>query len=231
MLRNLVHDNVSVVLLGKFNPAIFTPAWFALNGLLPERVASSAEVNLIHGQVADFTAEWLQVRVRTDRFMAETHQVPHLRVAELVVGIFKDNLAHTPCSALGINREVHFYVADTKARDRMGRMLAPVEPWGDWRKDLGNDGHAGGMTSVTMTQVNIEGRRGGDQINVTVAPSMVIGESGPGVYVRVNDHFTIDQSDGQPTAPRLMSLLEKNFDLSLRRSTNFINHVESLGKA
>ena len=29
-------SGVSVVLLGDFNPAIFTPAWFALHGLLPE---------------------------------------------------------------------------------------------------------------------------------------------------------------------------------------------------
>ena len=34
-------SDVSVVLLGDFNPAIFTPAWFALHGLLPERVADA----------------------------------------------------------------------------------------------------------------------------------------------------------------------------------------------
>ena len=36
-------SGVQIVLVGDFNPAIFTPAWFALYRLLPESVASSAK--------------------------------------------------------------------------------------------------------------------------------------------------------------------------------------------
>ena len=43
-------SGVSVVLLGDFNPAIFTPAWFALHDLLPESVADDADLRIAHRQ-------------------------------------------------------------------------------------------------------------------------------------------------------------------------------------
>ena len=47
-------SSVRVVVVGDFNPAIFTPAWFALYGLLPERVASSANLEVAHPQMTKF---------------------------------------------------------------------------------------------------------------------------------------------------------------------------------
>ena len=52
-------SSVNVVLLGDFNPAIFTPAWLALHGLLPESVTDSADLRVAHQQVTEFAAEWL----------------------------------------------------------------------------------------------------------------------------------------------------------------------------
>ena len=53
-------DGASIAVLGNFNPAIFTPAWFALHGLLPESVATGAELTVAHEQVTEFNAEWLR---------------------------------------------------------------------------------------------------------------------------------------------------------------------------
>ena len=36
-----------VVLVGKFNPVIFQPSWFSSQGLIKEKDADSAEVNII----------------------------------------------------------------------------------------------------------------------------------------------------------------------------------------
>ena len=41
-------DGVSVILVGSFNPAIFTSAWFALHGLLLEPIADSADLAVAH---------------------------------------------------------------------------------------------------------------------------------------------------------------------------------------
>ena len=130
---------------------------------------------------------------------------------------------------MGINRDVHFRVRDFSERDRIGRTLAPIEPWGTWGRDLGPDGRDGGMTSLTMTQVNPGGRPDGGQINVTVEPSHRVGEGRNGVHVRVNDHYAIDGTQ-LGTAERLMKLFEANFEESLARSNAIIDHIMSLAK-
>ena len=222
-------SGVSVVLLGNFNPAIFTPAWFALHGLLPEGVADSADLRVAHQQVTEFAADWLLLQVTVDRFSVQTLQDPHIRLRDLVARIFKEHLHHTPLRAFGINREIHFQVKSSAERDRIGRVLAPVEPWGAWGQDLGSDGRQGGMTSLTMTRLNPEGRPNGGQINVTVEPSYRISNRQTGVYVGINDHYAIDNAE-LGTAERLIDLFDDNFNTSLERSNGIIDHIMSLAK-
>ena len=222
-------SGASVVLLGDFNPAIFTPAWFALHDLLPESVADSADLRVAHQQVTEFVADWLRLQVTAEHFVVETLQAPHVRLCDFVARTFREYLHHTPVRAFGINRNVHFRVQSLTERDRIGRTLAPTEPWGAWGQNLGLDGKQGGMTSLTMTKLNPEGRPNGGQINVTVEPSHRIGEGRTGVYVRVNDHYAIDNAE-LGTAERLMELFEDNFDRSLKRSNDIIDHIMSLAK-
>lgn len=221
-------DEVAVVVRGDFNPAIFTPAWFALHGLLPESAADSAKLEIAHPQVTEFSTDWLHLHVTTDRFSADTAQAPHVRVRDIVARVFGELLDHTPLRVIGINRNVHFRTGSSAERDRIGRTLAPVAPWGRCGQKLGLDGEHGGMTSLRMSQLRPEGRPPGGQINVTVEPSNRIGH-GSGVYVGVNDHYRIDRDDARGRA-RLMGFLYDNFDTSLRRSDDIIDHIMSLAK-
>lgn len=59
-------SGVGVVVLGDFNPAIFTPAWFALHDLLPRSVAENAGLQVAHQQVTAFDADWLHLQVTVD---------------------------------------------------------------------------------------------------------------------------------------------------------------------
>ena len=220
-------DGVSIAVLGNFNPAIFTPAWFALNGLLPESVATNAVLTVAHEQVTQFNTDWLRLDVTLDRFFVETVQAPHVRVHDLVVRVFKEYLHHTPVTAFGINRSIHFGVGSLAARDQLGRTLAPVEPWGAWGQELGLDGERGGMTSLTMSQIDPEGRPTGGRINVKVEPSAKIGDGRTGVYVGVNDHYALGDT-GPGVAARAMELLENNFEVSVNRSHAIVDHVMSL---
>ena len=220
-------SGVTINILGKFNPAIFTPAWFALHNLLPQSAADSANLGIAHKQVTAFSTDWLRLEVSTGRFSAETLQAPNIRLRDLVVSVFNKHLYHTPLRAFGINRSVHFQVPSMAVRDRLGRTLAPMEPWGKWGHDLGTTGEHGGVTSLTMTQVDPEGRPSGGRINVKVEPSSRIGQGRLGVYVEVNDHYAID--DTSPSAGKqLMRLFEDNFDASLSRSDGIIDHLMSL---
>ena len=223
-------SGVNIVFLGTFNPAIFTPAWFALHKLLSKSVAESADLQIANPWITVFTTDWLSLQVETEKFSAGTSQAPHVRVCDLVVRVFKEHLYHTPLEAFGINREIHFQVESFAERDRIGRTLAPVTPWGAWSKELGTDGKNGGMTSLTMTQINPEGRPAGGQINVKVEPSRRVGGGQNGVYVSVNDHYVIDKT-GPGTVEELMRLLEENFDTSVRRSEEIVDHIMSLAES
>ena len=216
---------VAVVMLGNFNPPIFTPAWFGWHGLISERMVDTADTKIVHPQILEFNVDWLNMQIVPERFQISTTQAPYVRVQDLAVRIFREHLPHTPLKAMGINREIHFSVRTFGERDRLGRSLAPVEPWGDWGKELGSDGSHGGMTSITMSQVNPEGRPPGGQVNVTVEPSNRIGQGRLGVYVRVNDHYTIENVESQMATSEIITLLEENFDESLRRADQIIDHI------
>lgn len=219
-------SGVDIVVRGDFSPAIFTPAWFALHDLLPKGAADNADLKVAHQQVTAFDADWLRLQVTVDSFSADTSQAPWVRVRDLVVRVFKEHLIHTPLRAFGVNHGVHFRLENAEERDRIGRTLAPTAPWGACGHALRLDGEYGGMTSLTMSQLRPEGRAAGGQINVTVEPSARI-PGALGVYVRVNDHYAIDVGASE-TAERLISLLEENFEGSLKRSEEIIDQVISL---
>lgn len=222
-------SGVSAVLLGDFNPAIFTPSWFALNDLLPERVAESAHLDVASRDVTSFNTDWLRLMVVPDRFTTETLQAPYVRVRDLVVRVFKEHLSHTPLKAFGINRNIHFLLQNAAEWDRVGRVLAPVEPWKALGRQLELDSEQSGMTSLTMSQVNPQGRPVGGRINVTVEPSKRVGQGKLGLYVEVNDHYAMDGS-GPKTNTRLIALFENNFEASLKRSETIVDHIMSLAR-
>ena len=220
-------SGTTIVLMGSFNPAIFTPAWFELHGLLPQGTAEIAKLEVAHPQATAFNAEWLSLNVMAERFSVETVQAPDVRVRDLIVRTFREHLNHTPLKAVGINRSVHFNLKSWADRDRIGRILAPIGPWGAWAEELGLDGTHGGMTSLTMTQTDPEGRPKGGGINVKVEPSTRIGEGRTGVYVSVNDHYQFGADQPEATEA-VIQVVENNFDESVERSNKLIDHIMSL---
>ena len=219
---------VSLVMLGHFNPLIFTHSWFGWNELLSKEIVDNANVEIAHPQITKFNADWLNLQVEPERFLIDTTQAPYVRLQDLVVRIFRDHLPHTPLKALGINRDVHFSVKRFEERDQLGRLLAPVGPWGDWGKKLEPDGKNGGMTSLTMTQINPEGRPPGGRINVKVEPSRRVGGDYLGVYIRINDHYAIEDEKSPTATSEIVKLLERNFEESLQHADKIIDHLMSL---
>lgn len=219
---------VSLVLLGRFNPVIFTPAWFGWHELLPRKTIEIADTNIAHPQITSFKADWLNIQVVPERIQMNTSQPPYIRIRDLAVRIFREHLHHTPLTTVGINRDVHFCVHDDKQRDRLGRLLAPVEPWGDWATKLDLDGERGGMVSLTMRRVDPCNRPAGGQINVKVEPSNRVEHENLGVYVGVNDHYVVGDVKPEMQTRKIVELLEEKFDDSLRRADDIIDHIMSL---
>ena len=222
-------EGVSIVLVGNFNPSIFTPAWFGLNNLLSASQVSSADLKLAHRDFTEFSLDWLHVTVTMERFTAETTQAPYIRVHDLVFRTFNELLNHTPLRALGINQIIHFPVKGKNELDRIGRKLAPLEPWGTWGGKLNTVEEFGGLSSLTMSQMALKERPVDDQLNVKVEPSQRIKQSGGyGVFVEVNDHYTAGNVENAAASKTLMNKLNDFFEESLSRSNILIDQLMSL---
>ena len=124
--------------------------------LLPEKTVDIAELQIAQSQVTAFEADWLRLQAVSDRFTIGASQPPFVRLLDLVIRVCREQLPHTRLQAAGIHREVHFLVSSYKERDLIGRALAPSAPWGEWGNHLEPDGRHGGLTSLTMTQVNLQ---------------------------------------------------------------------------
>lgn len=129
---------VTLVLVGNFNPAILTPAWFALHGLLPADAADNAELMLAHPEITSFRTDWLNLQATSDRLSVDSTQAPYVRLRDLIVRLFREHLPHTPLRAFGINRHVHFNVRTRERRDRIGQALAPTSAWGGLGAEVGS---------------------------------------------------------------------------------------------
>jgi hypothetical protein len=94
-------QSYAIVVLGDFNPSIFQPLWFSLNGLMPEEETKNADIAIIHKQIASFSIGKIQVQVDDSRLgltTVESPQGPILR--DLAIGTLSI-LEHTPLKELG----------------------------------------------------------------------------------------------------------------------------------
>lgn len=241
-------SGASIVLVGSLNPRIFTPDWFARNKLLTATEAEAAELEVVHEELTAFRMNWLNVRVEKQRFIAETNEAPFIRLCDLTVRVFKEFLIHTPLGRMGINRMIHFNVGDENTRNRVGRVLAPLEPWGAWGAEISKGDELitkkarekeldfetlrkrGGMMSLVMQQSYTGDDRPAGYIQVTTQPSVKI-RQGAGIYMCVNDHYEIKDADEPAGAEAIIEMLPKQFEKSIERSEAIIDQVMALSKA
>lgn len=224
---NLAIEQASIVALGNFNPAIFTPAWFELQGLMSGSNLEDANLGVAHAEVLQFDWDWLHIRSDKTRFQALTQVAPLIRVRDLVLRVFQGLLPHTPITAIGMNYSVHFQVRNYEEYNRIGRTLAPIDPWGEVGELLQLDRREGGMTSLTMSQLDSVGVTNGDRINIKIEPSNYINQTGSkqGIFVEVNNHFGMGEDDLSP-----LVRLDENFDVSLSTSRKVVTQIMALSQ-
>ncbi|MDE2492676.1 MAG: hypothetical protein KGL97_02115 [Alphaproteobacteria bacterium] len=223
-------SGASVVLLGSFEPRIFTPYWFAYNNILTAAEADAAEVEVIHSTITVFRMKWLSLRVEEERLIAETTEAPFIRLSDLVVRTFREFLNQTPIGRMGINRTVHFNVGDEATRNQIGRKLAPLEPWGEWGKVLeeGDALQRGGMINLTM-QKRVTDDRDSGHIHVSVQPSVKIRENA-GIFVGVNDHYEVKDFSKVIGCDKIIAILSDQFQKSILKSEWIVDQIMALKK-
>ncbi len=177
-------DVVAIVLLGKFNPAIFQPAWLALHDLIRKQEAEDATVGIVHQDISDFSIGWLRVEVNPIKFVA-TANITHVQQAvSLVQGVFT-LLEHTPVEKMGLNRLFDYRMPSLESWHAFENRLAPKVEW------------EGLMTDPGLLSLTMSGKRAGSpsaSVQVKTAPSRYC-QPGYGVFFEVNETFDAGQEE------------------------------------
>lgn len=222
-MKNIIDREVSVVLVGDFNPAIFHPVWFASQDLLGKLEADNAEIEVTHKNISIFTIDWLRVEVTRERFVATLSQDGfEALLLDFVAGTFK-KLSHTPVRAVGLNRNCTFSLSQTEEWHALGHKLVPKdELWNDLIRNPGTK-------TVTVTGLREEDCETPGQINIRVEPS---GAAKNAVHIDVNDHYQLDQNkDEKHTALDALAVIEKNWETSDKRADNVYERIFLYGSS
>jgi hypothetical protein len=238
MIYEPVIHGASVVMLGNFNPAIFSPAWLKLNDLIPDFDPESATVRIITGEYTDISASNMKIVVQQDRFQVETFDDPFVTILDLSIGTFGTRLTHTPIRQLGINYTVHFCLETAEQRVRFGRLLAPLGPWGGWGKNIDEEStelaDTGGLREIIMEEDAPPGRTTGGYRRVHLAPSVRQDILDPllGVFVAVNDHYVLAQKQDDPIdALPAIELLKQRFEQSIDEAKWIVSELMKTAKS
>ena len=222
-------SSCSIVLLGQFNPAIFHPAWLESKGIEQEAPASDGDL-LTHRDVANFSVDTRSYLVRSDRFQIETRSAPWVTILDITTKIFGENLIHTPIAGFGVNRTVHFRLPSIASRIRFGRMLAPIEPWGQYGQEMDTEDIdlTGGLQRLVMRRKSL---LNGNSLetNVTIEPSVQITDN-TGVYMHVNGHHMLADLPEGHGSEEAMTLLAERFDLATEEAETIIGTMIEKGK-
>lgn len=193
MREGLTVEDVSIVLLGSFNPPIFHPSWFAMHGLISGEEAESASNVIVAQEVAQFSAAYMAFDIQPSRFFVRTAAIYRDVVKDLVLAALGERLPHTPVWAVGLNKSFEFKCRDELARARLGAKLAPPSAWGEWGRAIDKSifagGEHGGVTRVTMQQRPRPDERQG-HVQADLHANMN-DRTGTGVFLDVNNHFDV----------------------------------------
>lgn len=227
-MEHIELQGVSIVLIGTFSPAIFNPDWLVARGVISADEGAQSSVDLIHPEYAQFSVGDLMFEITEERFTLHSVAEPFIRSADIIAGIFIENLPHTPINSLGINYLVHFRVKDRRQQHALGRQLAPLAPWGEWGEKLESvdDTKTGGMISLTMQEQGLTDRKAGN-VRVTVQPSNRIEPLGTGVFVQVNDHYEGLGAEGEDSAAEVCT---KTITPSLEKSRRIVTSLSDYAR-
>jgi hypothetical protein len=203
----------SIVLRGRFNAAIFQPAWMAANKLIRDEEATAAKSFVAFENFLTFRTEWFRLQVTDDRFdvagLKGGHEAP---LRDLVLGIFA-LLEHTPLGQMGLNYHTHERLDRDEDWARIERRLFDSSP-------LDTVLPASRLTSATFSGNHADAPRA--RIQVKVEPSAQIR---PGLYVSTNEHY---EESGPDSGHRLMQTLKERWEGALIHAQNVASHIHSL---
>lgn len=212
---SISRDEMSVVLVGRFNPAIFHPAWLYKQGLIsdppepnPEDLAKSTQENmsLVHPEMTAFKVGWLQLQVLQPKLVARTTDASALEpLKDFVKGVLMI-LSHTPVLQMGINRTIRYGSILEKDWHAIGHKLTPKAIWEDSLEKPG-------MVSLKIEGVRSDEFAGGEYVEIS--SSRERDGVDLGVNFAMNSHIVLGKEDG---ANRVIEILDMHYATIMEKS-------------
>lgn len=175
----------SIVVVGSFNPTIFSPEWLERNGLIggeDAEVARGSQNMVVSRHVAAFSTEWFSLQVVENQFSLTSSGALSPAFKDLSEGILT-LVPHTPVTALGLNFMGHYKMSSEADYHKVGDTLVPKGIW---------TGLIGTLTPGTAdVTVKLQAAKRGeeqttpDEIKIQVQPSARVKY---GVFLSLNDH-------------------------------------------
>lgn len=219
--------SATIVAIGAFNPAIFTPDWLEGNGLVGKDDANGIRdaANLvITRQVTVLEAESFALQIDEEKFQATCKGVLTPALRDLVLGIL-ELLPQTPIRALGQNFDTVFKFFDEAAYHRVGDVLAPKDIW---EKVYAEENRAIGLGTLTIQiQDGTRGKlRSADSRNITIQRTAA---KFPAIRFAYNDHHDFaEASDDRTSAEHAAEVLRTTWEDAWHDSSRVFNQVLEL---
>lgn len=224
----------AIVAVGDFNPAIFSPDWLERNDLIGEgdadtaREGSQGRQMLVSHQVTTFETEWFALQILENQFSLTSKGAFSPAFKDLAVGIFQ-LVPHTPVTAVGLNFQGHYKLADEDEYYRLGDVLAPKDIWQDLFPR-----ETAGLSDLTIQIQNWtrgEPLKTNDQRLISVQPSKKIKF---GVYLSYNDHHDLSPINEENPTPgeRVATVIDNEWESSWKDAVRVFDGVlsKALGK-
>jgi hypothetical protein len=206
-------QEISIILIGDFNPHIFQPAWFAEQNLIRQQEAEMSDIDFINRDIVSFSLDWMHLQVNKKQFFVGTTQQPYDEVLrDLVIGTFR-LLNQTPIDVMGINSERHFSIKSEEQWPNFEHRLAPKRLWNEVLESPS-------LQSLTMESQHPDGRHG--FIRAQVEPSVKIQ---PGIRFNINHHYQVKKTGNILSSEELIDILEHCWNSSLARSNKIVYHL------
>lgn len=219
----------SIIVVGRFNPAIFTPDWLERNGLIGSDDADAAREGTEEGplivskQVATFATGWFTLQVLDNRLALTSKGALSPAFKDLAVGIFQ-LVPHTPVVAVGLNFMGHFKLKGEDDYHRVGDVLAPKTIWHALYPE-----HMVGLAELSiLIQQGVRGKppETSDARRITVQPSTRLKY---GIQMSYNDHHQVQTTD-DPARPaeRVAAIIDDQWESSWQDAVRDFDTVLSM---
>lgn len=229
MIRTAEIFGSSIVAVGAFNPAIFSPDWLERNGLIGAQDAEAARQSpsyIVTHQVSVMETDWFALQVLENQFSLTSKDALSPAIKDLAVGVLS-LVPQTPISAVGLNFMGHYRIATEAEYHKIGDVFAPKNIWNELFPSEINSAGVADLTIRIQPVPRGKIPETGDEKRISLQPSSKIKL---GIFLSYNDHHVAhaDEGDNLTMAGYTAKIIDNGWQSSLEDSIRVFDGLISM---